>query len=100
NGSPDTTVLCVADSRYRLRGSGTNYEIVQKLDAGTCTRLLELSPGDAHSWREALLFPPSLRDVGVFLVQKRLVVRPLACGGSRDCELVLLSAPRPIVLLR
>ena len=93
NLSNDTRSLCVTDSRYTVRGTGTSRDIVEQADQGPCVRNVPLAPRASHSWQDAVIFVAELDQAGAVLIQKQLRLRYEPCGYRERCEVQLRSEP-------
>ncbi len=93
NLSSETRSVCVTDSRYTLRGSGTSRDIVERADQGPCVRDIALAPRASHSWQDAVTVLETLDQPGTILLQKQFRVRYRPCSYHEGCEVQLRSAP-------
>jgi len=93
NLSDETRSLCVVDSRYTLRGPGTNRDVVEQAEQDECIRDVALAAHASHSWQDAVTFTSKDRP-GEVMLQKRLLVRYRPCVEGEECEVQLRSEPR------
>jgi hypothetical protein len=99
NRSDSTIALCVESARYRLRGKGTDRQIMSQVDDGRCGKVLMLVPGGSSSWQDRVLLSRALPD-GLLVVQETVDVRYRPCDTGAECRIALRSGLRPITLLK
>jgi len=93
NLSDEARSLCVLESRYTLRGPGTNRDIVQNGEQDECIHDAALAAHASHSWQDAVTFTSKDRP-GEILLQTRFLVRYQPCGDGVECEVQLRSQAR------
>ncbi|UCG87446.1 MAG: hypothetical protein JSW71_02565 [Gemmatimonadota bacterium] len=93
NLSDEARSLCVVESRYTLRGPGTNKDIVEHAEQDQCISGFALAAHASHSWQDVVAFTSTDRP-GEVLIQKHLRLRYQPCGEGEECEVQLRSEPR------
>lgn len=98
NLSGDSLSLCITGSRYTLRGSHTNRDVVDTAQSAPCMYAVNLGPWSSIAWQEQLALGAAVEAPETVLIQKRLRCRDVRCGDGDTCDFELRSDARPLSL--